>query len=418
MGLSALVPGPRQLYPGEVPEVFLVAGTRPEAVKMAPVAAAMFSGGRIRPVLVNSGQHPEMVDQALESFGFVADVALKLNRVTGGQAELTSQLIEELDRLFTERTPAAVLVQGDTTTTLAGALAAFWHQIPVVHLEAGLRSHDLTSPFPEEGNRKMVGQLASLHLAPTADAAAHLAAESLQGNNVLTIGNTVVDAVLDVAARRAPYGDARLQEIENRVHAGQSRLVLVTTHRRESWGEPLDRVLHAVADIVEARPDVEVVLPAHPNPAVRRQVLDVLGGISHVTITDPLPYAQMARLLAQCTLALSDSGGIQEEAPSFGVPALVLRDVTERMEAVNAGCAVLVGTDRERITSLTIRLLDNPSAREAMTADGNPFGDGLASVRTEQALAWLLGLQQQRPVEFAPYAGSATVRMPGEVDVA
>ena len=385
---------------------------------MAPVAAAMFAGGRIRPVVVNSGQHPEMVDQALESFGFVADVSLKLNRVTGGQAELTSQLIEELDRLFTERAPAAVLVQGDTTTTLAGALAAFWQQIPVVHLEAGLRSHDLTSPFPEEGNRKMVGQLASLHLAPTAGATAHLAAESLRGNNVLTIGNTVVDAVLDVAARRAPYGDSRLQEIENRVHAGQSRLVLVTTHRRESWGEPLDRVLRAVADIVEARPDVEVVLPAHPNPAVRRQVLDVLGGVGRVTITDPLPYAQMARLLAQCALVLSDSGGIQEEAPSFGVPALVLRDVTERMEAVDSGCAVLVGTDRERITSLTLRLLDNPAAREAMTAEGNPFGDGLASVRTEQALAWLLGLQQQRPVEFAPYAGSATVRVSGEVDVA
>ena len=418
MGLSALVPGPRQFGRGEVPEVFLIAGTRPEAVKMAPVAAAMFAGGRIRPVLVNSGQHPEMVDQALESFGFAADVRLKLNRVTGGQAELTSQLIEELDRLFAERSPSAVLVQGDTTTTLAGALAAFWQQIPVVHLEAGLRSYDLTSPFPEEGNRKMVGQLASLHLAPTADSAAHLAAESLQGNNVLTIGNTVVDAVLDVAARRAPYGDPRLQEIENRVQGGQSRLVLVTTHRRESWGEPLDRVLHAVADVVEARSDVEIVLPAHPNPAVRRQVLDVLGGVGRVTITDPLPYAQMARLLAQCTLVLSDSGGIQEEAPSFGVPALVLRDVTERMEAVNAGCAVLVGTDRERITSLTVRLLDNPSAREAMTADGNPFGDGLASVRTEQAMAWLLGLQQQRPVEFAPYAGSATLRMSGEVDVA
>ena len=418
MGLSALVPGPRQFYRGEVPEVLLIAGTRPEAVKMAPVAAAMFAGGRIRPVLVNSGQHPEMVDQALESFGFVADVKLKLNRLSGGQAELTGQLIEELDRLCTEREPAAVLVQGDTTTTLAGALAAFWRQIPVVHLEAGLRSHDLTSPFPEEGNRRMVGQLASLHLAPTADAAAHLAAESLRGNNVLTIGNTVVDAVLDVAARRAPYGDRRLQAIENKVHDGQSRLVLVTTHRRESWGEPLDRVLHAVADVVAARPDVEVVLPAHPNPAVRGQVLDVLGGTRRVTITDPLPYAQLARLLAQCTLVLSDSGGIQEEAPSFGVPALVLRDVTERMEAVNAGCAVLVGTDRERIASLAVRLLDHPAAREAMTADGNPFGDGLASVRTEQALAWLLGLQQQRPVEFAPYAGSATLRVSGEVDVA
>lgn len=424
MGLSPLVPGPRDMAAGEVPEVFLIAGTRPEAVKLAPVAAAMFAGGRIRPILVNSGQHPQMVDQAFESFGFTADVTIKLARVTGAQAELTSQLLEELDRLYTERRPASVLVQGDTTTTLAGALAAFWQQIPVVHLEAGLRSYDLTSPFPEEGNRRMVGQIASLHLAPTHEAAANLAEESLAGNNVLTIGNTVVDAVLDVAARRAPYGDSRLDAVETKVHTGQSRLVLVTTHRRESWGEPLDRVLRAVADLVAAKPDVEVVLPAHPNPAVRTQVTEVLGGMDRVTITDPLPYAQLARLLSACTLVLSDSGGIQEEAPSFGIPVLVLRDVTERMEAVHAGCAVLVGTDRERIVSLACELLDDPTARGAMTADGNPFGDGLASVRTEQAFAWLLGLQDQRPTEFkAPneFQASGPASVPcraGEVDVA
>jgi UDP-N-acetylglucosamine 2-epimerase (non-hydrolysing) len=408
MGLGALVPGARDLTPGEVPEVFIVAGTRPEAVKLAPVAMAMSAAGRIRPVLVNSGQHPAMVDQALEAFGLTADVEIKLSRVSGGQAELASQLLEELDRLCTERGPAAVLVQGDTTTTLAGALAAFWQQVPVVHLEAGLRSYDLTSPFPEEGNRKMVGQLASLHLAPTPVAVANLAEESLSGNKVVTVGNTVVDAVLDVAARRAPYADVRLQEVEARVAAGTSRLVLVTAHRRESWGEPLDRVLHAVADLVDATPDIEVVLPAHPNPAVRAQVDAVLGGLGRVTITDPLPYAQLARLLSVTTLVLSDSGGIQEEAPSFGIPVLVLRDVTERMEAVDAGCAVLVGTDRQRIVSLARELLANDAARASMTTTGNPFGDGLASVRTEQAIAWLLGLQEQRPAEFVPHhAGEA-----------
>ncbi|WP_238016656.1 UDP-N-acetylglucosamine 2-epimerase (non-hydrolyzing) [Dactylosporangium sp. AC04546] len=375
-----------------LPEVFLIAGTRPEAIKLAPVAAAMRAAGRLSPVLVASGQHPAMVTQALAAFGAEADVTLPLRRVTGSQPELLTEMIKQMDVLLAERSPAAVVVQGDTTTTLAGAMAAFWRRIPVVHLEAGLRSGDLDSPFPEEANRKLVGQLAALHLAPTALAATNLLDESVNPANVLITGNTVVDAALEIAAKEVPFEDAGVAAAVDAATHGRARLVLVTAHRRESWGEPLDRILRAVRRVVEAYPDVRVVLPAHANPAVRAQVEAGLAGVPRVTVTDPLPYPALARLLSHAYLALTDSGGIQEEAPSFKVPALVLREVTERVESLHAGCAKLVGTDEELIVAEAARLLDDPALRQAMTAGGNPYGDGLASRRTEQAVAALLGL--------------------------
>jgi len=375
-----------------LPEVFLIAGTRPEAIKLAPVAAAMRAAGRLTPVLVASGQHPAMVTQALDAFDVTADVTLPLQRVTGSQPELLTEMIKQLDALLETRRPAAVIVQGDTTTTLAGAMAAFWRRIPVVHLEAGLRSGDLDSPFPEEANRKLVGQLAALHLAPTALAATNLLDESVNPANVLITGNTVVDAALSVAAREMPFEHAGVAAAVDAAAHGEARLVLVTAHRRESWGEPLDRILRAVRRLIEAYPDIRVVLPAHANPAVRAQVEAGLAGVPRVTITDPLPYPALARLLSHAYLALTDSGGIQEEAPSFKVPALVLRELTERVESLHAGCAKLVGTDEDLIVSEAARLLDDPILRESMTANGNPYGDGLASQRTEQAVAALLGL--------------------------
>jgi UDP-N-acetylglucosamine 2-epimerase (non-hydrolysing) len=383
-----------------LPEVHLIAGTRPEAIKLAPVAIAMRAAGRLTPVLVASGQHPTMVTQALEAFDLKADVTLPLERVTGSQAELLTEMIRQLDGLFAERQPAAVIVQGDTTTTLAGALAAFWRRIPVVHLEAGLRSGDLDSPFPEEANRKLVGQLAALHLAPTALAATNLLDENVSPANVLITGNTVVDAALRIAAKELPFEDARVAAAVDAAEHLEGRLILVTAHRRESWGEPLDRILAAVRRIVAAYPDVRVVLPAHANPAVRAQVEAGLAGTgaedgydaSRVTITDPLPYPALARLLSRAYLTLTDSGGIQEEAPSFGVPALVLREVTERVESLHAGCAKLVGTDEDLIVTEAARLLDDPALRDSMTASGNPYGDGRAAERAEQAVAALLGL--------------------------
>ena len=320
-----------------LPEVHLIGGTRPEAVKLAPVVLAMREAGLVTPVMLASGQHPAMVDQALAAFDLAPDVTLTVERSSGSQAELLTEMIRQLDELWTVRTPAAVVVQGDTTTSLAGALAAFWRRIPVVHLEAGLRSGDLDSPFPEEANRRLVAQVASLHLAPTPLAAMNLLDENIATGDVLITGNTVVDAALAVAGRKLPFENPDVARA--RAAAGDRRLILVTAHRRESWGAPLDRILEAVKTLVAAYADIDVILPSHPNPAVRAQVDAALAGIERVTVTDPLPYPDLSRLLSEAYLVLTDSGGIQEEAPSFGVPALVLREVTERVESLDAGCA-------------------------------------------------------------------------------
>ena len=376
-------------FPMPSPEVHLVAGTRPEAIKLAPVAMRMRERGRLEPHFVASGQHPSMVAQALEAFGMAPDVQLPLDRPTGTQPELFAALVQRLDEHLAARNPAAVVVQGDTTTTLAAGMAAFWRGIPVVHLEAGLRTGDLTAPFPEEANRRMVGQFARLHLAPTTQAAANLVNEGIPAEQVLLTGNTVVDAVLEIAARHAdkPFHDERLTE------AAKHRLMLVTAHRRESWGEPLDGVLEAVKSVLEAYQDVWAAVPAHPNPDVRAQVDCALANVERAVVTDPLPYAELVPLLAKSHVVLTDSGGIQEEAPTFGVPVLVLRDRTERTESLDAGCAKLVGTDPAVVAAETARLLDDPALRAGMAAvHGNPYGDGQAAERTEQAVAFLLGL--------------------------
>jgi UDP-N-acetylglucosamine 2-epimerase (non-hydrolysing) len=382
--------------------VFLVAGTRPEAIKLAPVATVMAERGRLAPMLVATGQHPTMVHQALETFDLKPDVEIWLDRDTGELAELAAALLGPLDRLLQERRPAAVVVQGDTTTALVAGLAASWLRIPVVHLEAGLRSHDPTAPFPEEANRRLLGQIASLHLAPTAAAARNVLAENPRAD-VLTVGNTVVDAAVRAAEREPRWGDAdAVGAVHGRAVRGESRVVLVTAHRRESWGAPLHRILWAVRRLVRDHDDVEVLFPVHPNPVVAAQVHDALGGVPRVTLTGPLPYDQMVNVLAVATLVLSDSGGVQEEAPSFQVPVLVLREVTERAEAVDAGCAVLVGSDEQRIVGSAGRLLADEAARRDMTACGNPFGDGCAAERVERAVAWLLDLDRARPRPFRP----------------
>lgn len=388
-----------------LPEVHLIGGTRPEAVKLAPVVLAMREAGLLTPVLVASGQHPAMVDQALAAFGLTPDVTLEVERGTGSQAELLTEMIRRLDQLWADRTPAAVIVQGDTTTSLAGALAAFWRRIPVVHLEAGLRSGDLDSPFPEEANRRLVAQVAALHLAPTPLAAMNLLDENIATGDVLIAGNTVVDATLAVAGRRLPWENPQVAAA--RAAAGDRRLVVVTAHRRESWGAPLDRILAAVRELVSRYADIDVILPSHPNPAVRAQVEAGLAGLERVTVTDPLPYPDLSRLLSEAYLVLTDSGGIQEEAPSFGVPALVLRDVTERVESLDAGCARLVGSDTGLIVKEASELLDSRVRRDAMTAGGNPYGDGLAARRTAQATAALLGLAEA-PEPMPPFASTAT----------
>ncbi|MGE2713315.1 non-hydrolyzing UDP-N-acetylglucosamine 2-epimerase [Mycolicibacterium litorale] len=380
-------------------EVHLVAGTRPEAIKLAPLVPALRAHG-MTPVFVASGQHPTMVHQALGAFGLEPDVTLHIDRGSGSQAELMATLTRQLETHWAQRTPDAVVVQGDTTTVLAAAMVAFWAKLPIAHVEAGLRSHDLAAPFPEEGNRKLVGQISRLHLAPTAAARANLEREGARPDDIVVTGNTVIDAVLDIAARGGQIADPRVAGFVGRARAGHSRLLLVTAHRRESWGEPLDRVLSAVLLLLDKYSDVEVVLPAHPNPAVAQQVRAALGAHPRVLVTEPLAYPVLVATLAASTLVLSDSGGIQEEAPSFGVPVIVLRDVTERMEAVDAGCAVLVGTDRDAVLDHACRLLDDPGERAAMVSKGNPFGDGRAADRCAAAISWMLERDDCAPAEF------------------
>jgi UDP-N-acetylglucosamine 2-epimerase (non-hydrolysing) len=398
-----LVPGVRGTGAAN-PDVFLVVGSAAEAARIAPVARTMRRSGRMRPVLVAGGRRPELVAHALDGFGLCPDITLLSAREALGQAELASRIVDEIDRVLRARTPAAVLVHGDSTTTLAGALASFWRRIPVVHLAAGLRSFDLTAPFPEEANRRMVAQLASLHLPPTPAAARNLADESLTGPNVLVVGDTAVDAVLAESGHLLPFGDPRLEELASRVRSSTARLVLAVVHHRDTRGEALHRVLRALGDLVLGHPGVELVLSTHPHPAVRAAVYEALGRLVRVTAIEPPSYRELARLLPLATLALSDTVDLQQEAPSFGVPVLVLRDATEHPEAVQAGCARLVGTDRLRISLAADELLGGERARAELTALGNPFGDGHAAERVEQALAWMLGLQDERPEEFTPRA--------------
>jgi UDP-N-acetylglucosamine 2-epimerase (non-hydrolysing) len=378
-------------------DLILLAGTRPEAVKLAPLALALARHPLLHTLIVHSGQHDGMVEQALDAFGLGVDAWLDTPpRRTGTQSELVSALLPALDALLRRHRPDALVVQGDTGTVLAGALTAFWLRVPVVHLESGLRTHDLGAPFPEEGNRQMVSRLAALHLAPTAGAATALRAEGVAEQRIVVTGNTVVDAVLAVAARDLPARDPALALVEMEVVEADRRLVLVTSHRRESWGEPLARTLTAVRLLVAEHPEVHVLFPMHPNPVVRNQVEAALHGMPRVTLTEPLGYPDLIRALRIADLVLTDSGGIQEEAPTFGTPVLVLREATERIEAVDTGCAWLVGTDPEVITHTASRVLDGALRPSRV---GNPYGDGAAASRAVAAIEELLGLDAPTVVQ-------------------
>ncbi|MCC8243997.1 non-hydrolyzing UDP-N-acetylglucosamine 2-epimerase [Saccharothrix luteola] len=381
-------------------EVVLLAGTRSEAVKVAPVALALADHPVLRPVIIHSGQRNGVVEQVLSSFGLLVDVDLDVPRATGGRDELPARLVAEFDRMLRGRDPAVVLVPGDTTTALAGALAAFWRGIPVAHLEAGPGT---AGPFPEEGARRMIARIATLHLAPTDDDAAALVREGLADRRIVVTGNTVVDAVQRIAAADLPARDADLAVLETVLDERSERLVLVTVHRRESWGKPLTRVLHAVRAIADRHPDVRVLLPVHSDPRVRAAARALLGGHERIVVTGPLDYSDLVRALRRSALVLTDSGGIQEEAPTFGVPVLVLRDTTERVSAVEAGGAWLVGTDPIRIIAEAGWVL---GARLRLPRGRNPFGDGRAAIRVRGALERLVGL----PSDFA--GASLPVRIP------
>lgn len=377
--------------------VMVVYGTRPEAVKVAPVVRALETSAGCEPIVAVTGQHREMLDQVNEVFGIRPQYDLDL--CTPGQTltEITVGTLAGMGRVLAEEKPDMVVVQGDTTTTYAAALAAFYLKIPVAHLEAGLRTADRYDPFPEEVNRRLTSQLASLHLAPTEISRSNLLAEGVAAEAVVVTGNTVIDALrLTVDGNRA-LGDPLLARVSN----GVVPMVLVTAHRRESWGEPMARIGRAVAQLAIRRPDLHVVWPLHRNPLVRDAVCPSVSGLPNVLLTEPQPYAEFCQLMARATLILTDSGGVQEEGPSLGVPVLVMRDTTERPEAVAAGTVRLVGTDESRILREAERLLTDDAARTEMARAINPYGDGQAARRTVEAIEHYFGLGPA-PQEFAP----------------
>jgi len=377
-------------------------GTRPEVIKLAPVVKALRARSDDFDVsVISTGQHRQMLDQALAPFDLEVQTDLRLMRDNQTLPDLTAATLTAMTGALETLRPQLLLVQGDTTTVLAAALAAFYRRIPVGHVEAGLRSHDLANPFPEEANRKITSVLAELHFAPTPGARDELVREGYPPEKILVTGNTVVDALLELSAK--PFVAAGTP-LEGLPLAGK-RLVLVTSHRRESFDGGLEQICLALRDLAMAFPDVAVVYPLHLNPNVRQVARGILRDCPGVHLVEPLDYPGIVHMMKRAELILTDSGGIQEEAPTFGAPVLVLRTVTERPEASLRGQAILVGTDRARIVAEASRLLGDPLARAAMAGLGNPYGDGRASGRIAQAVFnWSRGDHPLLPrgEEFTP----------------
>jgi UDP-N-acetylglucosamine 2-epimerase (non-hydrolysing) len=373
----------------------VIYGTRPEAIKLAPVIRAIGTSSRLRPVVTLTGQHRTIVEQVNSMFGIRPDHNLDVIRPRQSLHGLTARVLERLSPALQQERPDAVVVQGDTTSAFAGALAAFYEHVPVVHVEAGLRTGDLYSPFPEEANRRLTGQIATLHLAPTPVSEGNLLRDGISSRKVIVTGNTVIDALLWTVQQHAPYGAPALEAIDST----DAPILLVTAHRRESWGQRMRDVASAVAKLARKHPELIVVLPLHPNPVVREALLPALRGLDNVMLVEPMAYGAFARLLQRSTIVLTDSGGVQEEAPSLAKPVLVMRDTTERPEAVSAGTARLVGTDPERVYSAVDQLLTCPRAYRTMANAVNPYGDGRAAQRTAKAIEHMFGFGG-RPVPF------------------
>ncbi len=387
----------------QIRKVALIYGTRPEAIKMAPVVHAVTASPHLEPLVVVTGQHRSMLDQVNALFGITPDHDLDILLPRQTLTDVTTRTLERLTAVLEKERPDVAVVQGDTTTCFAAALAAFYARIPVVHIEAGLRTDDPSSPFPEEINRRLTSQLAALHLAPTPTSRANLEREGIDPERIVVTGNTVIDALLQTVTRDVEFADGRIEV------AAEGRVVLVTSHRRESWGEPMTRIAAAVRRLARRFPDVTFVLPAHRNPVVRDVLLPPLRDLGNVIVTEPLEYAEFARLMKVSELLLTDSGGVQEEGPSLGKPVLVMRETTERPEAVAAGTVRLVGADENRIVDAATTLLTDGHAYREMANAMNPYGDGRAARRTVQAIEHFLGFAD-RPEEFAPAAAEDLLR--------
>lgn len=360
-------------------KVAIVIGTRPEAIKMAPVYAALQGDDRTQPVMIATAQHRQMLDQVLSVFKIKPDVDLDLMRPNQTITEVTARVLTGVQEVLSEIRPDVVLVHGDTTTCLASALAAFYERIPLGHVEAGLRTFDFQAPWPEEMNRRLVDPICRWCFAPTPNAAENLRRERIPEDSIFTTGNTVIDALL-MARDMVRATPPEIPGLSMQTVAGK-RVILVTGHRRESFGKPFQDFCFALRDIAREHEDVAIVYPVHLNPNVQQPVNEILGGESRIHLLEPVEYLPFVYLMDCCHLIVTDSGGVQEEAPTFGKPVLVTRAVTERPEAMQAGLAELVGTDRDRILATASRLLNDPAAYAAMTSKDNPYGDGKASER-------------------------------------
>ncbi|MDY6028807.1 MAG: UDP-N-acetylglucosamine 2-epimerase (non-hydrolyzing) [Acidaminococcaceae bacterium] len=378
-------------------KIMTVFGTRPEAIKMCPLVLEMRKyPEHIEPVVAVTAQHREMLDQVLELFDVKPDY--DLNIMTNGQTlyDVTSKALLGLQGVMKQTEPDLVLVHGDTTTTFAGALAAFYAQIPVGHIEAGLRTWNKYSPYPEEMNRKLTGALADMHYAPTSTSKENLLRENVLPEKILVTGNTVIDALQATVKKDYIFAD---KEFDNLFKRGK-RLVLMTTHRRENLGEPMRHVYRALKSVLETHDDVEAIFPVHKNPKVREIVREELGHLKQVHLIEPMDYEPFANLMARVDIVLTDSGGIQEEAPALGKPVLVLRDTTERPEAVTAGTVKLVGTAYEDVLRETNRLLDDRGHYVSMSEASNPYGDGKACERIIKSILNRNGVATEKICEF------------------
>ncbi|WP_246482747.1 non-hydrolyzing UDP-N-acetylglucosamine 2-epimerase [Brachybacterium halotolerans] len=371
-----------------------VYGTHPEAIKVAPIIKAIEADSALENIIVVTGQHREMLDQVNAIFGIVPDH--DLNIMSAGQTlnEIVAKVVSGIDGLLEKEAPDAVIVQGDTSTVMGAAVASFNRQIPVVHLEAGLRSGDINSPFPEEANRKLTSQIAALHLAPTETSKSNLTRENISENAIVVTGNSVIDTLQFANSNLVVhFEDERLERLQKkRADGDPGRILLVTAHRRENLGTAMKDIGEAVAELARKYPDLTVVFPIHKNPKVRAAIRPAVEGVENVYLIEPLAYAEFTRALGIADVVLTDSGGVQEEAPSLGKPVLVMRENTERPEAVLAGTVKLIGTHRQRLVDEVSLLLDSEEAYKGMANAVNPYGDGRASERTIAALHQLFSL--------------------------
>ena len=376
-------------------KIMSVFGTRPEAIKMAPLVKALARCPDLESICCLTGQHREMLDSVMEIFNLRGDFDLNIMEQRQTLSTITTKTLLGMEQVMEQCRPDMILVHGDTSTTFAGALAAFYHQVPVGHVEAGLRTYDKYSPFPEEMNRTLVGDIADLHFSPTKANAENLRREGIRGEIFVT-GNTAIDAMGYTVKEGRRFQTALLNDLDFEHH----RIIAVTCHRRENYGRPMEEILSAIAEVVRTHEDVEGVYPVHLSPVVRECAQRYLGGKDRIHLIDPVDVEEMHNLLARCYMVMTDSGGLQEEAPALGKPVLVMRRETERPEAIAAGTAKLAGVTYDGVLAEANRLLDDPAAYQAMAKAVNPYGDGHACERIAQAIRWHFGLTDQRPSDF------------------